>query len=114
MSQLNITFEIGRKQSHMVQYICDDCGKPIVKPMNSCGTGYAIYDDKHICYNCSGLRIRVDMITTGRAILYIPGKDTRYFRYVTDWPGVLKFEINRRTMNLCPTPNGSKYQRIDV
>jgi hypothetical protein len=73
--------------------VCVDCGTPIIpRPKGDCTTGYG-YDslDNVVCFACCGGRDRANMVLSGRATLYLTGKngDSR----VSNWPGSLSFPV---------------------
>lgn len=76
---------------------CADCGADLAqfapKPGIGGASGYAVVTDtgNRICYACSAKRERADMVATGRATLYLAGRNGEQARAVTDWPGKLRF-----------------------
>jgi hypothetical protein len=72
---------------------CHRCNKEIIKPANSCTTGYGIdRDDNKICFACCGELDAAEMIATGRITLYLC-EDKRGQHTVTNWPGSLSIPI---------------------
>lgn len=65
-----------------------DCGHPPSEHSNFT-TGYGVDSEgrKH-CYACCAERDKAEMIKTGRATLYLSGKE------VSNWPESLKFRVN--------------------
>lgn len=79
------------------RFTCADCGKEKVhvNPNGCGGTGYAIVreegSEKKVCYDCCAKRDIVEMIETGRIVLYLAKRDTGWA--VTNWPGTLSFRV---------------------
>jgi hypothetical protein len=77
--------------------ICNDCGKTIVKPEGSCGTGYATVAEGQkevkVCYACCAERDKKWMDENDKITLYLTEKPDGY--EVNNWPGTLKFRVRR-------------------
>ena len=92
---------------------CADCGAQFIPTEHT--TGYGVSkDNKRICYACCGLRDRVDMIATGKAVLYLTLDEGALHRghivnmgvdgamakpgKVSNWPGTLSFTVQPGTV----------------
>ena len=94
------------KQFGPATFACHRCG--LAKPLNTdgqCSTGYGVttqnmVDRGHVssanemvCFECAGETDVMDMIATGRAVLYLAAQGERGSVFgdgkVTNWPGTL-------------------------
>jgi hypothetical protein len=67
---------------------CDRCAQTKVKP-ESCGTGYAEYAGKTVCYACCADIDREYMEAHDKIGLYLVRRGSQWF--VTNWPGSMSF-----------------------
>jgi len=76
--------------------ICTKCKKKIVKPADSCGTGYGIdKDNNKVCYACCAENDKEQMRQDGKTVLYLSkSKDKVPVHQLTNWPGTLKISVN--------------------
>ena len=68
-----------------------DCGHeiPALSPGHSCGTGYGCdAEGRTFCYECCAAQDRRQMAETGRAVLYLSGRE------LTNWPGSLRIPVD--------------------
>jgi len=76
-----------------VKKLCKSCGYAIPKS-NEVGTGYAINESGDIvCYACCAKSEKQFMIENGKIDLYL----NKYTFDVTNWPGTLRFSVERYT-----------------
>lgn len=71
---------------------CARCNKEIVKPANSCGTGYGEFDGKKYCYPCCGEVEKQKLMNISgneKYILYLSGDE------VINWCGTLRIRPRR-------------------
>jgi hypothetical protein len=85
----------SRQARHVegMAFRCMDC--KAVKPVQtSGGTGYACNRATNglICYACAGERDRLEMLSSGRATLYLSDTETNGSKrwVITNWPGTLR------------------------
>jgi hypothetical protein len=101
-----------------------DCGHVNTrapKPGECGGTGYARIKhesgaEQRICYDCCAVRDRLDMLATGRAVLYLVGRVDNVHvttHVVTNWPGTLEFKCFPRVVRR-PGAGGFGAQRTDA
>lgn len=57
--------------------------------------GYAVYEDRRICYDCTAHIELSDMCRTGKGVMYIKTDCEKDCAYVTNWTGLNKRRIQR-------------------
>ena len=83
---------------------CARCNQTIIRPSEYL-PGYGTYKGQKLCYACCANMEREDMISTGKAVLYLVSRDetilsgnaaglVRKTYEVTDWPGNLRFPVS--------------------
>lgn len=79
--------------------ICADCGAEIPKPVNSCGTGYAVFrDGRKVCYACADKIQREDLHDRSRPMTgYLSSDGQRW----TTWTGGTLGNVIRLTESRC-------------
>lgn len=88
-----------------------DCGHT-PSPHKPFTTGYGITPDgKTHCYTCCAAQDRANMVTTGRATLYLT-KDKAGAWQISNWPGSLTFPVAR--VKTSPRSGGFGCQRTDA
>jgi len=66
---------------------CTTCGKDCIP--DGISTGYAIMEDKKICYTCAGKMDENELRTTGKLIGYLTESNCPIF---CNWPGTFKVQ----------------------
>lgn len=78
-----------------VWFHCNRCRQIKETAGHGGGTGFAVRpDDTLICYACCGQTDRLDMLATGKAVLYL-SKSAADDWHVGNWPGTLKFRTGQ-------------------
>lgn len=70
-----------------------DCGHEPTEPHPSFATGYSTWNGATACYACAAVIERMEMASTGTAILYLVQGEAIHRSEVTNWPGTLRFDV---------------------